>query len=89
MPRPVGRGPVPRRANRLKQDFQDFQDFTGLGLWCIGAVVACHGVFDASDSIILPNRDTLVNPAPNRENRVNPAPNRENPAQNPAHIFLI
>ena len=39
------------------------QDFTGLGLWCAGAVVAYHGVFDASASIIVVNRDTLVNPA--------------------------
>ena len=42
---------------------QDFQDFTGLGLWCTGAVVACHGVFDASASIYVVNRDNRVNPA--------------------------
>ena len=46
-----------------EQDLQDLQDFTGLGLWCVGAVVACHGVFDASESIIVVNRDNLVNPA--------------------------
>ena len=62
----------------LKQDFQDFQDFTGLDLWCIGAVVACHGVFDASASIILSNRENLENPAPNHNN-----------LENPAHILLI
>ena len=43
----------PRHANRLKQDLHDYHDFTGLGLWCIGAVVASHGGFDASASIIV------------------------------------
>ena len=58
-----------RKLQRLKmragyeQDFQEFQDFTRLGLWRAGAVVAGHGVFDASASIIVVNRDNRVNPA--------------------------
>ena len=40
-----------------EQDFQDLQDFTGLGLWCAGAVVAGHGMFDVSASIIVVTRD--------------------------------
>ena len=47
----------------MSRIFKIEQDFTGLGFWCVGAVVACHGVFDASESIIVVNRDNLVNPA--------------------------
>ena len=47
----------------MSRIFKRRQDFTGLGLWCVGAVVADHGGFDASASIIVINHDNRVNPA--------------------------
>ena len=48
---------------RDEQDLQDLHDFTGLGLWCAGVVVVCHGGFNASASIVVVNRDNRGNPA--------------------------
>ena len=59
----VGRGPVPRHAHRLKQDFQDFSRlarFWGLmGRMPRGVPKRCRCVRD----LILVNRDNPVNPA--------------------------